>query len=133
MIRQVIKIFNINFGPQYSTAAHGVLYLIFKLNGKVVKFITLYNIRLLNCYIEKLIEYKKNNKNLLSLNYTMLIFIIGTVDTFEYSDAFFLCNYPVIKIIVILVIISFIPFLVYSLIISLYIIIIYIIKTIVIY
>jgi NADH dehydrogenase (ubiquinone) Fe-S protein 2 len=58
----MIKIFNINFGPQHP-AAHGVLRLIVRLNGEIVKRAEPH-IGLLHRGTEKLIEYKNYTQNL---------------------------------------------------------------------
>ena len=55
-LRQKIKNFNLNFGPQHPSA-HGVLIIIRELNGEVVKRATPH-IGLLERGMEKLIEYK---------------------------------------------------------------------------
>jgi NADH dehydrogenase (ubiquinone) Fe-S protein 2 len=57
-----IKTFNINFGPQHP-AAHGVLRLILKLDGEVIKYADPH-IGLLHRGTEKLIEYKNYTQNL---------------------------------------------------------------------
>ena len=57
-----IKTFNINFGPQHP-AAHGVLRLILKLDGEVIKHAEPH-IGLLHRGTEKLIEYKNYTQNL---------------------------------------------------------------------
>jgi NADH dehydrogenase (ubiquinone) Fe-S protein 2 len=57
-----IKTFNINFGPQHP-AAHGVLRLILKLDGEVIKYAEPH-IGLLHRGTEKLIEYKNYTQNL---------------------------------------------------------------------
>jgi NADH dehydrogenase (ubiquinone) Fe-S protein 2 len=58
----VIKTFNINFGPQHP-AAHGVLRLVLKLNGEIIKRADPH-IGLLHRGTEKLIEYKNYTQNL---------------------------------------------------------------------
>jgi len=66
---QQLKIFNINFGPQHP-AAHGVLRLVLKLNGEVVKRADPH-IGLLHRGTEKLIEYK---------NYTQVLPYLDRLD-----------------------------------------------------
>jgi len=76
----MIKTFNINFGPQHP-AAHGVLRLIVRLNGEIVKRAEPH-IGLLHRGTEKLIEYKNYTQNLPYIDRLDYVSIISSEHTY---------------------------------------------------
>ena len=78
---QRLKTFNINFGPQHP-AAHGVLRLVLKLEGEVIKRADPH-IGLLHRGTEKLIEYKNYTQNLPYLDRLDYVSIIANEHSYS--------------------------------------------------